>query len=352
MTGAEQAADDRYAVGTGDGDALPLVVEASGRPGLDRLRAWLGERREWVQDVLVRHGALLLRGFAVTTPQEFEAVALAIAPRLRRERCFATGERLTEHVFPSSDVSGWYPIPQHCELSFLREPPSRIFFGCLEPPAQGGETPLADFRKVWRDLDPDVRERFERGGIRVVRHLRGPDRPWRGPWALERWDEVLARSTRAEAEALLSAEGIASSWTPDGGLRLELTPPVSRVHPRTGERVWYNLFAARHLAAAAWDYERILRRRPSLRHRAGALLVRATLALKRRSPETTRAFYCTYRDGREVPEADMRALWDTLWRHMVFTPWRRGDFLAIDNHAVSHGRMPFSGPRRIVACLA
>ena len=115
-------------------------------------------------------------------------------------------------------------------------------------PAQGGETPLADFRKVWRDLDPDVRERFERGGIRVVRHLRGPDGPRRGPWALERWDEVLARSTRAEAEALLSAEGIAFSWTPDGGLRLELTPPVSRVHPRTGERVWYNLFAARHLA--------------------------------------------------------------------------------------------------------
>jgi alpha-ketoglutarate-dependent taurine dioxygenase len=54
----------------------------------------------------------------------------------------------------------YYPIPQHCEMSFTRAPPSRIFFCCLVAPrGAGGETPIADFRKVYQDLDPEVRRR-------------------------------------------------------------------------------------------------------------------------------------------------------------------------------------------------
>jgi alpha-ketoglutarate-dependent taurine dioxygenase len=48
----------------------------------------------------------------------------------------------------------------------------------------------------------------------------------------------------------------------------------------------------------------------------------------------------------------MRALLETVWQHTVITPWQRGDVVAIDNRAVAHGRMPFRGPRHIVACLA
>ena len=113
---------------------------------------------------------------------------------------------------------------------------------------------------------------------------------------------------------------------------------MSRPHPETGEPVWYNQFAAHHLASSAWTYPRIFRMRPSLHHFAHWQLVRLAVALKRQSSPDTLAYFCTYADGSPIPDDDVRALLDTMWRHTVITPWQRGDVLAIDNRAVAHGR--------------
>jgi hypothetical protein len=43
---------------------------------------------------------------------------------------------------------------------------------------------------------------------------------------------------------------------------------------------------------------------------------------------------------------------DVVWRHLVPTPWQRGDVVAIDNHSTSHGRLPYEGPRHIAVCWA
>jgi hypothetical protein len=133
---------------------------------------------------------------------------------------------------------------------------------------------------------------------------------------------------------------------------LEHHPARLRDHPLTGERVWYNQFAAHHVATSAWEYPHILRMRPTFRNRIFAQLVRATLAVKRRSPRNMLAYYCTYADGSAIPDADVKGLLGTIRKHRVVFPWQRGDVLAIDNRSVSHGRLPFVGPRKIVACLA
>ena len=342
-----------YRIDVDGEDGLPLVVDAGGVGDRERLVAWLRERAGWVQSRLTRHGALLLRGFDVADAQAFESVARAIAPGLRADYLGTPTGRLTEHVFRASDLPGGYPIAPHCEMSYLRTPPSRVFFGCLrEPHAGTGETPLADFRRVWRALDPALRERFARGGITIVRSFRGPASRAHRRWNLERWDDFFATRDRAVVEAKCAAEGIAHRWTADDGLRLRITQPVARAHPETGETVWYNQFAAHHLASSAWTYPRIFRLRPTLHHLLWWQMVRISVALKRRSPADDLAYYCTYADGAAIPDADVKALLETIWRHTVLTPWRRGDVLAIDNRSVAHGRMPFRGPRQVVACLA
>ena len=69
-------------------------------------------------------------------------------------------------VFSASELPYFYPLGQHIEMSFLPAPPKEIFFCCLIPPSSvGGETTLCDFAKVYRDLDPDVRRRFEEKGV-------------------------------------------------------------------------------------------------------------------------------------------------------------------------------------------
>lgn len=348
-----ESGSDPYRIDTGDGGTLPLCIDAGGARDLALLTAWLGERAAWVRDSLTRHGALLLRGFDVGDAPAFESVARAIAPQLRADYLGTPGNRFTEHVFPSSDLPGGYPITPHCEMSYLRTPPTRVFFGCLvAPEANSGETSLVDFRRVWRALDPALRGRFERGGIQITRNFCGPHSSGRRRWRLERWDEFFASSEPAEVAAKCAAEGFAFDWTDDDGLHVRITQPVSRPHPESGEPVWYNQFAAHHLASSAWQYPRIFRMRSSLRHLGFWQLVRVTVALKRRSTPGTLAYFCSYADGSPIPDRDMRALLDTIWRHTVLTPWQRGDVLAIDNRAVAHGRMPFRGARRSVACLA
>jgi len=57
-------------------------------------------------------------------------------------------------------------------------------------------------------------------------------------------------------------------------------------------------------------------------------------------------------DGREIAEDDLEHLRDTIWRHMIAEPWRAGDMVVIDNFAVSHGRLPYHGPRQVVVAWA
>jgi alpha-ketoglutarate-dependent taurine dioxygenase len=240
-------------------------------------------------------------------------------------------------------------------MTFIAQPPRRVFFCCLvEPDAGGGETPLVDFRRVYRDLDPSVRRRFEQGGIRIVRNYSGPNGGGRFDlWKLKRWDEMFCTTDRVAVEATCWEQGFEPKWTSADGLRLVSTHPVFRDHPRSGERVWHNHTQVFHLSAAPGEYKRILRLRPSLRNWFLYQFARAMVALQRRAKHSDeQSMHCTYEDGREIPDADMEHVRDVIWQHMVITPWRRGDVVAIDNHSVAHGRLPYRGPRQVAVCWA
>src|SRR5262249_14561746 len=76
--------------------------------------------------------------------------ARATAPALKNvSPAPSPRDAITDYVFSARELPPHYPIPQHCEMSFTKTPPSRIFFHCLIPSTSpGGETPLVDFRAV------------------------------------------------------------------------------------------------------------------------------------------------------------------------------------------------------------
>jgi hypothetical protein len=345
-----------YAV-SADTSRAPLVVRApQADTGVATLCDSLRAHADWVGQSLAKHGALLLSGFDVSTAADFENVARAIDDDLKNEY-LGTSPRdgLTDYVFSASELPDFYPIPQHCEMSFTARPPRRVFFCCLrEPRPGGGETPLVDFREVYRDLDPDVRMRFEHGGIRIVRNYAGPDEQSRfNLFQLKPWDAMFLTRDRAIVEETCRREGFEPVWTAGDGLRLISTQRATRLHPFTGEPVWYNHSQVFHLSAAPGEYKRIFRHRPTLRNFALWQLARVLVAVQRMTRAADeRSMHCTYEDGREIPAADMEHLRDVIWRHMQIRPWKRGDVLAIDNHSVAHGRLPYSGPREIAVCWA
>jgi alpha-ketoglutarate-dependent taurine dioxygenase len=337
---------------------LPLVLEPAGRRdrSTSALCQWLSSRREWVDQSLLDHGALLIRGFAVNSAADFERVARSISPDLKN-KYLGTSPRaaLTEYVFSASELPAYYPIPQHCEMSFTRDPPSRLFFACrVAPRGIGGETPLSDFRQVYRDLDPAVRDRFVQKGVRNIRTYCGPLGGSRFDlWKLKRWDEMFQTTDRSAVEQSCRQNGFDFAWKPGGKLTLTHTQPAVMPHPRTAEPVWFNHSQVFHWSAAPDEYRRVLRRQGGLQVALLQQFARAMVALKKYATAVEdQAMHCTYGDGTPIPDRDMDCVRDAIWKNMVFFRWQATDVLVIDNFAVAHGRMPYQGPRIIEVCWA
>jgi alpha-ketoglutarate-dependent taurine dioxygenase len=334
---------------------LPLMVRPRGESAAERSLAalcrTLKSNEDWLQAQLVRHGALLFRGFAIDGPEDFEQLARAIDDDLKNEY-LGTSPRdaVTGHVFSASELPDFYPIPQHCEMSFCASPPRRVFFCCLvEPQAGSGETPLCDFRKVWRDLEPAVLDRFVSRGIRHVRNYAAPGQQG-DAMQLKGWDEMFLTRDKAVVAARAREEGFEPEWTEGDGLRLVSTQPVHRDHPVTGERVWHNHATTFHVSTPLAEYRRIAEYRPSDRHRGLVKIAEKLDTEARAKPSDERSMHTTHLDGGEIAESDMEAVRDAVWKNLSVTPWQRGDVVAIDNHSTSHGRLPYEGDRKIVVC--
>jgi alpha-ketoglutarate-dependent taurine dioxygenase len=323
----------------GNGASLPLLLE------------WISSQRAALEAEWVRGGTLRFRGFEVLGAEAFERVAQALEPDLKNDY-LGTSPRSarSQYVFSASELPGPYPIAQHIEMSFLPSAPRKLFFHCTIPTEVNGETPTVDYRAVLAQLDPAVRREFETRGVRNIRNYDGPATP-RGldVWKLKRWDELFQSGDRDVVERKAIEQGLNCEWLDGDRLRLVNSQPATRVHPATGEAVWFNHVQVFHVASAALEYRRILRRQRSARAAFFAALTASLTAFKRRlvAPER-QGMHATFGDGGEIPLAAVRHLVETIWNNLVIEPWRQGDVLAIDNRSTGHGRMPFTGPREVL----
>jgi alpha-ketoglutarate-dependent taurine dioxygenase len=338
---------------TQPGSRFRTGVPANGQaPGSRALADWLREHADDVDARLAQHGALLLRGFAVHGAPAFEEVALAIDGDLQ-ESYAGTSPRTarTRFVHTASELPPYYPVPQHIEMSFTATPPRKLFFYCHIAPGADGETPVCDFRAVYRDLDPGIRAEFERRGLRNIRNYDGPDTPRKALdfWKLKRWDELFGTTDRARVEQAAAAQALELTWLPQGRLRLTNTQPAVRVHPVTGDTVWFNHAQVFHSAAARHEYGHVARRQRRLRAHAFHAVTAVMTGFKNlMTAPIDQGMHCTFGDGGEIPERYIRHLQDTIWKHIRFFAWRQGDVLVLDNRSTSHGRMPYQGPRDIL----
>ena len=310
-----------------NGNGLPLVIEPRQSMETDELLAWAQAQRDRVSAAISQHGAVLLRGFPIHTADVFESVLRALGAELKNDyQGTSPRNAVTDYIFNASELPGFYPIPQHLEMSFLRDPPRRLFFCCLVAPSSyGGETPLCDFRAVYRDLDPEVRARFEARGVCIIRNYGGPEGRGRlDLWQLKPWHDIFGTTDRDAVEKKCAATGQEYKWLPDGRLRLMNRTPAIRLHPKTGEPVWFNHSQVFHLSSAEDEYRRIASRLPELRYHVlrGIAAIGARYKKWRLSDEE-QAMQALYGDGSPIPDTDMLAVRDAIWRKLVVTGWQK-----------------------------
>jgi len=302
-------------------NTIPLVIE----PRLDilDLAGWMKNNWQSVQADLLKHGALLFRGFDVPDQSAFARVVNATSVPLMQYMEGATPRtELGGKVYTSTEYPPDQSIALHNELTYVMTWPMKIFFYCLQPAQEKGETPIADVRNVLRRLDPKIKEQFTEKGWLLVRNFgEGLSLPWQTSFHLE---------SKTELEAYCRGAGIDWQWKPGDELQTRQKRPAIAKHPVTGEMVWFNHIAFWHIFSLD----------PQLRE--------AMLAL---FGEDNLAYNTYYGDGTPIEDSIIAEIREAYRQETIAFPWQHGDLLMLDNMLVAHGRSPFVGPRKILVAM-
>ena len=317
---------------TQNGNAgMPLLVEPQAdSPGsVTALLSWLSTEQRELDTQLKQTGAVLLRGFDVTSAQAFHDVAAALSPRLLD---YVGGDSprtaLGDRIYTSTEFPPALEIGLHNELSYTRAWPERVFFCCLVAAVSGGETHIADSRRVFAHMDPAVRDRFSQLGVIYSQHLRDEDRSGPG----KSWQQTFDTNDEREAEEICRDQGMTFRWT-GRGLHTTLRNPGVLAHPVTGETCWFNQADLWH---ASFDNVKAQEDPGSPGEREDEAL----------------GCHACYGDGSEIPIADLEAVRAAYRKCEVLFPWRAGDVLVLDNLLAMHGRKPFKGDRKVLVAMA
>lgn len=273
---------------------------------------------------LLKTGAILFRGFSNEGVEGFEAFCASFGyPLLHYEFGSTPRSKVNGRVYTSTEYPAHQHIPLHNEQAYTREWPMKIWFYCAQAAPEGGETPIADSRAIYRSIDPSIRQRFTNLGLMYVRNYgQGLDLPWQ---------QVFNTDNPAEVEAYCAKNHIEWSWLDDGGLRTSQRCQSMAHHPITGEAVWFNQAHLFHLSALGKETREIL-----LESVGEACVPR----------------HVYYGDGTPIHDQDLDYIRAVLARHTVIFPWQEGDVLMLDNMLSAHARLPFKGPRKVMVAMA
>jgi alpha-ketoglutarate-dependent taurine dioxygenase len=304
------------------GVSLPVTLEPSLR-GVD-LVAWAASRGDEIEARLCEHGGLLFRGFAVGGVEVFERFMRVTSGALL-EYTYGSTPRTSVGggVYTSTEYPAHLPIPLHNEMSYSRSWPARIGFYCRRAAELGGETPVADSRRVLALISPAVKQAFARAGVMYVRNY--------GEGLDLGWEQVFGTGRREEVEEFCRRAGIEFEWKGGGRLRTRQVCQATARHPRTGEEVWFNQAHLFHVSALE----------ASLRERLLSQFEEEDLPRN--------AFYG---DGSPIEEAALEEVRAAYAAASVKFNWAEGDILLLDNVLAAHGREPYAGARSILAGMA
>src|SRR5688572_23608115 len=326
---------------------LPLIIEPNGNgKSKPELVQWLNANKETFSQKFHRHGAVLFRGFEIETPKDFEEVSLLVDPRLKNDYYGTSPRNIvkdTTYIYTASELPGYYPIMQHCEMTYVKHPPVSIFFYCHVEPDYGGESPICNFRKVYAELDPKIRDEFDKKGVITVRNYSGLNsKSLFNLFELKKWNEIFLTTDKAEVEKQCREQEIEFEWRENDKLRLLHRTPAAITHPVTKEKTWYNHLQVFHPHGADVEYDYI----HAHQHRAKTFFWENFLSLMVKlksftTPPIKQSMNVLFGDGSPVPDSYVEHIQGVIWKNLVIVPWKKKDVIALDNFSTAHGRMPY-----------
>ncbi|PSB30550.1 condensation domain-containing protein [Chlorogloea sp. CCALA 695] len=299
---------------------FPLVIQPVSNE-ID-LVDWAKSNRDFIEGKLVKHGAILFRGFSVNSVAGFENFATAICPHLFGEYGDLPRVGVGNKVYGSTPYPADKAILFHNESSHLHCYPLKIWFFCLHPAQQGGETPIVDCRKAYKILCPQLREKLAKKQLMYVRNYTND---------LDvSWQNFFHTSDKSVVEKYCRQDGIDFEWYAGDGLITRQIRPAIAIHPQTKEPVFFNQIQLHHIAYLEPE-------------------VRTSLLSLFAENKLPRNVY--YGDGSSIENQAIAEINRVYQQSQTSFIWRKGDILMLDNMLTAHGRLPYTGERKIVVAM-
>lgn len=309
-----------------DGLAFPLMVTPPDTDVSENVASamnWVSSNKAELHDLLIKHGALLLRGFPVGSSADFETLldhtdyvnmpyVGGAAPR----------EQVTEsRIVTANESPASEKIPFHHEMAQVPTPPGYIFFYCEIASERGGATSILHSNEICQkffEIDPDFAKKVSDQGVRYIRVM--PEETDRSSAIGRSWKETFQVDNRFDAELAMRDAGMEWEWLEDGSVKtLTAILPAIRHDAEIDKPVFFNSIAA---VFTGWN---------DVRNKGEKAVLTA--------------------DGEYMKPDVLAELVKEMDKLCVNFKWQPGDVLWINNHTVLHARQPFEGNRRILASI-
>ena len=240
-------------------------------------------------------GFILFRGFEVDA-QKMKAFAEQFSSRFVRDE---TRRRVdSRDGFVGLVDGGTHYISPHCEHANSPFRPDVIWFCCVVPVAQGGETLVWDGVRVWQEMSEELRALFIDKKIRFFQKF--PAAAWR--------HFLGTGSTLVDVKRTLDGlEGVSYQINPDQSVSLDYVCSAVVKNKYGNHEAFAN-----------------------------------SLISEYKNPRGV----VTFEDGSPIPETVINEIKEIMNRLTEVILWQSGDLAMIDNSRFLHGRRAFKDTRR------
>mmetsp|Transcript_43253 Transcript_43253/g.104781 ORF Transcript_43253/g.104781 Transcript_43253/m.104781 type:complete len:440 (+) Transcript_43253:150-1469(+) len=310
---------------------------------LDAQRAYFKEHAMELKQKMEDHGAVVLRGFDLMKTQEgFQEFYALLGMKVCQDPLQSVSARPTADGKKDSPVYEAvnkesrknFFIGMHNEFVGTRAPRAAAFV-CFKAADEGGEFLIADGRRMFRDLDPELVEELYNRNIRYsVMEL-----PFFG-W-VDNLPEAIQGPVSGGLKGLVSAAinakvdfSVEMRWgqsdydnTKMLQARAPSQPPIV-VHPVTGEPTWFcNVHS--HSSVLRKDRESLY---GAERFEDGASQINKSDMF--------------FGDDGDIGEKKLKHMDEITMKNVRFVKMTEGDVVLLDNYKCMHGRNVFDGTRK------